>query len=426
MQKLWCTKVRARRAPVSDVWASRVSVLYPEQFGLQAGAYVLEVPVALLIPHFRRENFIRRLTLALALVLVLAALLPLSTSAAVNLSLPKSDYPRGAQIAILPATNVEAYKLLRSAHRSTFDHLHRIDGVGWLQAAIWHFSTGRGAAKQQHQTLFGYGINVFHTGRQAQKAISDASIKRHRGKVAHLPAMIYHSSDAHVTLRYTFFAYKNIEVEAYYEYFGAAPRHISTMLRRLSNRQNSHLAHLARVLHARMNQAPTDTPVPTDTPTPTSTPTLMPTATAVPTATTAPIPTKTPARPPTPTPQPSATPTITPTASPTVPATDTATPSTDLQVTATTSQPSYPPNGEATIIATVTIGGQGASGVRISAYFGFPNNLESCTAVTDAQGNASCSVRVPPEPSGTVVTVSVQASDSQGRRAMTSTTFTVQ
>jgi tetrahydromethanopterin S-methyltransferase subunit E len=43
--------------------------------------------------------------------------------------------------------------------------------VGWLQAAIWQFTTGRGAAKQWHQTLFGYGINVFNTGRQAQKAI---------------------------------------------------------------------------------------------------------------------------------------------------------------------------------------------------------------------------------------------------------------
>lgn len=270
----------------------------------------------------QRRNFIRRVALALSIPLVAFAALP-APSLAVSLGLPSSDYPRGTQIVVQPATNAQADVLFRNAHHSSFERLHRIDGVGWLQAAVWHFSTGRGAATQKHQTIFGYGINIFKTAQAASRALNDVKIVRTSYTVAHLPAQRFISSDARETLDFVFFAYRDVEIEAYYEYTGVAPKSLAKKLHHLFSKQNSHLAHLARVYSRLMHQVPTATatlvPSPTATPMLTATsPTNTPSPTPKPSATSSPTPTASPAT------TPAATATVTST--PTPAATNTATP----------------------------------------------------------------------------------------------------
>jgi hypothetical protein len=331
----------------------------------------------------------------------------------VSLALPRSDYPRGAQIAAIPATNVEADRLLGPAHRSVFDKLHRVDGAGWLQAAIWYFKTGKGGAAQIHQTLFGYGINVFKNARAARIALSDVKIKTTRYGLSNLSAWAYRSSDVRVTLVFVFFAYRSIEVEAYYEYRGVAPLRLSKRLRHAFSRQVSHLGHLARVLSSRMRQTPTPAPTdtPTDTPTATPSPTIRPTASPTGTPTSTPIPTAT--QKPSPTPTPTSTPT--PTATPT-----------GLQAVASMMQPVYPPGGTAILNVAVTLNGQSVAHAQVVAKFSYPSQVVTCQTASDATGVATCSEIVPPLANGTVILVQVYVAAPDGESVQTSTTFTVQ
>jgi len=343
----------------------------------------------------------------------MVAVAPGSSSAAVSLALPRSDYPRGASIAAIPATNTEADRLLGPAHRSMFDQLHRLDGAGWLQAAVWHFKTGKGGAAQVHQTIFGYGINVFKNAKAARNALADVKIKTTRYGLSNLSAWAFRSSDVRVTLVFVFFTYRSIEVEAYYEYRGVAPVRLSKRLRHTFSRQVSHLGHLARVLSSRMRQMPT--PSPTDTPT--DTPTVTPLPTITPTASPTVTPTRTPIPPTTLKPSPTPTPTSTPT--------PTATPS-GLTVVATTTQPAYPPGGTAVLNVTVMVNGRPVANAQVVAKFYYPSQVVTCQATSDAAGVASCTEIVPELANGTVVLVQVYVAAPDGESAQTSTTFTVQ
>jgi len=349
----------------------------------------------------------------LSIIPVMFLVVPESSFAARSLALPRSDYPGNAQIVALPATNEQADRLLGPAHRSSFGRLHRVDGLGWLQAAIWQFKTGRGRETQQHQTLFGYGINVYHNAAQARRALSDVKIKAKQYRVAHLAALMYRSSDVRETLYFVFFAYKSVEVEEYLEYTGVASAKLSTSLHHVFSRQSSHLAHLARVLGASLNQAPlptpTSSPSPTLSPTATVTPTVAirpsPAATAVPTETSMPTAT---AAPPTATPGPTATP---------VPA--------GFVVNAQLASPSVKPGDQATVRVQVTMNGQPVSGATLSASFGFPKDPKTCVGQTDKSGAASCSVVVPALPDGVQVQVSVQAVGANGNNAADLLTLTI-
>src|SRR5579875_2804322 len=88
------------------------------------------------------RTIIRRIALTASAVALLALTVPRATSAAISLALPPSDYPPGAKIAAFPPTNDQADRLLGPVHRTSFAKLQREDGLGWLQAAIWHFTTG--------------------------------------------------------------------------------------------------------------------------------------------------------------------------------------------------------------------------------------------------------------------------------------------
>src|SRR5206468_4078721 len=104
-------------------------------------------------------------------------------------------------------------------------------------------------------------------------------------KIAHLTFHLYQVSDVHQTLVFAFFAYREVEVEAYYEYKGVAPTSLAKTVRHKFSTQTSHLAHYARLLSALDHRKPTATPRPSSTPVPTSTPlpTEIPTATPIPT-----------------------------------------------------------------------------------------------------------------------------------------------
>jgi hypothetical protein len=349
----------------------------------------------------------------LGIIPIMVAVVPGSSSAAVSLALPRSDYPRGARIAAIPATNIEADRLLGPAHRSMFNTLHRVDGAGWLQAAIWHFKTGKGGAAQVHQTIFGYGINVFKNARAARNALADVKIKTTRYGLSNLSAWAFRSSDARVTLVFVFFAYRSIEVEAYYEYRGVAPLRLSKRLRHTFSRQVSHLGHLARVLSGRLRQTPTPSPTdtPTDTPTATPSPTITPTASPTVTPTGTPIPTATLRPSPTPTPTSTPTPTATPSG---------------LMAVAAMAQPASPPGGTAILKVTVTLNGQPVANAQVVANFYYPSRVVTCQATSDATGVATCTEIVPQLANGTVILVQVYVAAPDGESAQTSTTFTVQ
>lgn len=322
------------------------------------------------------------------------------TSAAPALALPHSDYPHGAHVSVVPATNNQVDQYLQPAHRSTFERLGRLDGAGWLQFATWHFKTGRGGARETHSTVFGYGISVFRNAKSANRALADIRLKTNHFRVAHLPALRFQISDVHQTLVFSFFTYRSIEVEAYYEYSGVAPARVSRMLSHDFSRQRSHLAHLARVLTRRIQATATATAVPTDTstPTPTDTPTAVPpaTATSVPTATVTPLPTSTTQPPSTATPTSTATPSPTPSA---VPVT--------LTVTATMEQLRYAPGKMATIDVQVTANAAPLAGATVQGTFFYPDATRQCESITDALGNATCAAVVPSEPDGTHADVDI-------------------
>jgi cell division septation protein DedD len=366
------------------------------------------------------EEVIRRIAFALCAIPVVFAALPTNEAAALSLALPHRDYPKGATVATLPATNAEADFLLHSVHRSSFDQLHREDGSGWLQQALWYFTTGRGATARRHQTIYGYGINPFHNRNQALIALRDVKLPVKLYRVAHMVGRIYVASDVHQTLIFLFFAVRDVEVEAYYEYQGVAPTSLASTLRHIFSTQASHLAHLARSYNQALHEKPT--PTPTETPTSTSTATSTPRP--VPTSTSTPLPTATSRPTMTPTLTPTATKTSTPTVTPTSLPTPTATVS-GLVIQAMMQSPEVPPNGPAVVEVHATTGGQPADGVKFQAVFYFPAVIAQCDGVTDTLGDGSCSVLVPPAPDGTVVQVTVQSIDLVGGRSLVTTSFVI-
>ncbi|GAC1465254.1 MAG: hypothetical protein PVSMB7_09340 [Chloroflexota bacterium] len=344
-----------------------------------------------------------------------------STSAALSLALPASDYPPRTVISAYPATNAQVDLLLSAAHRSSFRQLHRKDGLGWIQAALWWFHTGKGAAGQRHRTTFGYAISIFHDYRQARKAVHDTRIHLTPHRVAHLKGYLFESTDAVQSLRYLLFNYKNVEIEAYVEYRGSAPSRVTRLLRRILNRQTTHLAHIARTYAQLMREMPPQQA------TPSIVPMMDPTAIPQPTSHLTP-PTATPtSAPPTSTPLPtSAPPTMTPLSTPSaIPSATTAAVPAIVAVASTTSA-TYAPNTEATVQIQVTGNGRAISGARVAANFAFPGQSLSCAALTNQLGTASCSVLVPELPDGTQVPVSIQVVGPRGEQALARTSFTVQ
>lgn len=350
---------------------------------------------------------IRRCAAVVCVTAVALAAGPRSSSAAVQLALPRSDYPHGARIAQYPATNAEADRLLGPVHRSSFERLHREDGQGWIQAALWSFRTGRGGNVVRHATIFGYGINVFGRASQARHALVDLKVQTRTYRVAHLSALLFQTSTVHQTLVFLFFVYHTIEVETYYEYQGVAPTRLARSIRHTFSRQSSHLAHLARVLTRAIQQHPTATPTDTLTPTLTPSPTSTATLTATPGPTSTPRPTATPF--PSPTPRPTAT----------------ATPA-GFMAQASMTQATYAPQDTAVLNVVVTENGQPVAGALVVATFYYPSRLVTCTATTDATGTATCAEVVPNLPNGTQVFVQVQVAGPAGESAQTSTSFTVE
>jgi hypothetical protein len=336
-------------------------------------------------------------------VVLVFGVLPRISSAAPSLALQVSDYPQGARLAVVPATNLEADHYLRPVHRSSFKQLHRLDGAGWLQFATWHFQTGANRTAQSHQTVFGYAINVFASSHLASHALNDVRLSSQPYRIAKLPGRISRTSTVRATLVFMFFAYKSLEVEAYYEYSGVAPTATAKRLRHLLSTQSSHLARLSKAF---LNSPPPPTALP-ETATPTAQ--TSPTATATPTST----PTLTPTAGPTSTPTPTATPLPTPTPA-------------GLQLTASMGSSTYAPGDSAVVNAAVTYNGAPAQGVLIDATFTFGGEFDRCEVRTDVNGKASCSEVVPQgTPNGKQINVEVQATDSQGDTAEASTSFTV-
>lgn len=342
-----------------------------------------------------------------ACIVTVVLAVPHPIVAAQTLALPSRDYPRSTQVVVLPATNAEADKYFGPVHRSRFEALRRIDGGGWIQAGLWHFTTGLGGASRVHQTIFAYGIHVFHSKRAAHRALLDIKLKTRPTRVAHLYALRYVSSDARQTLSFLFYTYHHILVEIYYEYWGAAPASTAASLHHMFSMQSSHLAALARWLDAAIHQPPTATPVPTATRTPTVTTTPSPTETATSVPTTTPRPTSTSL--------PTATPTITPTATPVT-----------LTVTGTLSSPTVPPGSTVTIHTHVAFGSQPVAGAVVDSTFYLPDSPRDCSAVTNASGDASCFIVVPQDtPKGTHVDVYVFAQSPDGQVANSSTELIV-
>jgi len=373
------------------------------------------------------EGHIRRFVLALSAVSLVVIAAPLPSSAALSLALARSDYPRGARITALPATDQQTDLYFGPVHRSSFEQLHRMDGTGWIQASVWKFKTGRGGAGATHRVVFAYGINLFRTHRQARQAVHDVKIKTVHSRVARLGARRFESGDAHQTLIFLFFVYHEVEVEVYLEYRGTAPAAIDKLLRHDLSKQASHLVSLARkeshAVHATPTPTATAVPSPTATATATATPTAIPTptATALPTGTSAPTATALPA---------TATSTATPV--PTVPPTVTATPapttiptSTGLVVTARPSAASYAPGALATIPVHATIDRQPVVGASVDITFLFSTQVVSCLTQTDATGNAACDVMVPREPGASQVEVQVLVTDRSQNSALISLTITI-
>jgi hypothetical protein len=367
-------------------------------------------------------EYIRRLILAAGVVTLVFAATPRSSSAAFSLALARSDYPHGSQIAGLPATNHEVDIRLGPVHRSSFDQLHRIDGDGWLQAAVWHFTTGQGATKWRHRTVFFYAVNIFHNHQAAARAVTDQKIHAHPSKIAHLPSLRYRVSDVHQTLVFAFFAYREIEIEAYYEYKGVAPTKLATSIRHQFGTQTSHLAHFARRLSTLDHQKPIPTPAPTRTPESTSTPSPTETPTIEPAATM------------TATPQPTVAPTDTPIDTPTANQTNTpvltppptVTPvPTGLVVQAAPQSQSYLVRDSATILVHALLNGKPAQGASVDVSFFFPGNSANCVATIDSNGNASCSVAVPVVHAGDTIQVNVQVTAVTGEIGTANTSFTI-
>lgn len=309
---------------------------------------------------------------------------------------------------MLPATNRVADRYFGPVHRSSFGALHRIDGAGWVQAALWHFTTGKGGARRTHQTVFAYAINVYPSKKDAKAAVSNLKIKTKPYRVSKIYSRLYQSSDGRQTLVFLFFSYRGIEVESYYQYKGSAPAGIARSLRKLFFRQNRHLAAAARKLHRSINKPP---PPPQSTAT--SPPTAAPTDTPTPTETAAPAATATAtAIRPTATPYPSPTPTSTP-----IPV---------LALSASATSPTFAPNTQATVTAQVTLGGSPVAGAQVSMTFEFPGAPAFCNTVTDASGDASCSTVVPAGAShNTTVTVYVTARTADGGEVEGTATFKV-
>jgi len=358
--------------------------------------------------HLRRGN-IRRFLLAPAALLAALSIAPLPTSAAFSLALSRHDYPSGFAVTPLPATNAVADTYFGPVHRTSFSRLGRIDGEGWIQAGLWHFRTGRGAAVRSHRTVFAYGVHVFKGARGSQRALNDLKLRTRLYRVAHLWTRRYAVSDAHGTLVFDFFRIGPVEVEAYFEYTGVAPLQLQDRLRHAFSTQSSHLVALTRRYSTALRQhpaTPTESPVPTDT----STATEVATSTSTPTATPQPTNSSTPR----PTPRPTNTPTATATPTPA-----------GLVISAAPTAPSFAVGQLATVSVHVTFDGSDVPDARVSVTMLFPGNNGSCVGHTDATGTASCSVAVPEEPSGTRIPVQVEATTPQGDSALTSTSFTI-
>lgn len=336
--------------------------------------------------------------MAFVAVCALIAVAPQASSAAVALALPRAEYPNGAKIVAVPATNANADRYLHPAHRSSFDALHRIDGAGWLQFGSWHFVTGVKSGRVNHSVRFGYGINLFPQVAEAWRALHDVKLKTVASHDVHISTRRYLSVTANGTLIFIFFVYAHVEVEAYYEFNGAAPRAVSHRLRHVFLRQEARLIALAK--HLSRTPKPTATPVPTAT----ETPVPSPTATSVPTAT---LPA---------TGTPTAVPTDTPTAT-IVPV--------NLNVTAVPAQGIYAPGERAVIDVHVANNGVPLANASVNGLFQFYEQSGTCAAVTNLNGDAVCSVIVPvTEPVGTVRVV-VEASGTRGAPVDTTTTFQV-
>lgn len=363
-------------------------------------------------------DYIRRLILAAGVMTLAFAVTPRSSSAAFSLALARADYPSGSRIAGLPATNREVNIQFGPVHRSSFDRLRRIDGDGWLQAGIWHFTTGRGATRWQHRTVFLYAINLFHNHQEATRAVADEKLRARVSKIARLPARIYRVSDVRQTLVFASFAYREVEVEAYYEYKGVAPTRLAASLRHKFSTQTSHLAHYARQLSALDHRKPTATPRPTSTPPPTETPfpTEIPTSTPTPTVAALPPPlaTNTAMTIPTAIPTSTSAPTSVPTAT-----------QTGLVVQAMPQNPTFAFGSSASILVHALLNGQPPTGASVDVSFFFPGSPTTCTATVDAAGNASCSAEVPREPAGTTIGVNVQVTATTGEVATANTSFTI-
>lgn len=340
----------------------------------------------------------------------LGLVVPRTLFAAPNLALPRSDYPNKSQVAVLPATNHVANRYFGPVHRSSFGALHRIDGAGWLQAAVWRFTTGKGGARRTHQTIFAYAINVYPSKKDARAAVSNVKIKTRPYRVSKIYSRLYQHTDGRETLDFLFFSYHSIEVESYYEYTGTAPAGIARSLHALFLKQGRHLAAMARKLHNSITSPPpppdTATPVPTDTATPPPTDTPTPIATSVPATPTAT------AVPPTATPYPSPTPTNTP-----IPV---------LTLTAEAGSQTYAPNTQATVNVKVTLGTSPVAGAQVSMTFEFPGSPAFCNTVTDDSGNASCSAVIPAAtPANTTITVYITVRTPSGGEVNGTATFKV-
>lgn len=361
------------------------------------------------LPSWRTERlrslpgrmYLHRSAILLGSLLLTLVVLPHPSAAAVSLALGRSDYPSGAAIVAYASSDDNVDKYFGAAHRSSFHALHRRNGVGWIQAALWHFSTGKAALRHRHTVVFAYALNIFPRASGAKRALGDLKLRTRPWRVAKWWIHLYRQGNVRHTLTYAAFSYSRTEVECYVEYTGRAPRHIRTLLQRDFTRQVSHLVHLVQVYHRAMVATSTPVPTATVTPSPTATPLPTNTPTAIPpTATPTTLPTATPAMLPTATPLPVAT--ATPVPPTPVPA--------SFTLAASTSQPGYRPGSLATIVAQVTKGGEPVEGAQIIANVYFVGHFEGCSGFTDVTGTVSCQVAVPDSAvDGSQVRVQVQA-----------------
>jgi hypothetical protein len=367
-----------------------------------------------------RRSTIRRFAPLLAAALVIWELAPHAAGAAPSLALSRADYPSGAKLTALAATNTIADTYFGPAHRSSFATLGRLDGDGWIQAALWQFKTGRGAAVKVHHTVFAYGVHVFKGQQGAKRALADVKLKTKRFSVGHRPTRLYHVSDVHSTLTFDFFQVGPLEVESYYQYSGVAPASTRKSLDQKYSTQRSHLMALALKYSAALKAHPTATPRPTDTPAPSLTPTNTPSPTNTP------GPTNTPTA--TPTAPPSATATRLPTATRVPTNTPTATPTptpAGLVLTAAPTAASYAAGDLATVKVTVMNNGSPVVGATAALTFFFSGGSQTCSGHTDTTGVALCSVVVPITTSGVHVAVSVDVTTPSGEALLGSTSILI-